>query len=93
MGRMPQIILRLRGFLCVSDAGSRGNKITEICTKRNNVHVRLRSGSFVPMVTGHNERVGSIVFHPQATLSLDETGPCMASCDADGVVLLWSLNM
>lgn len=42
---------------------------------------------------GHNERVGSIVFHPQATLSLDETGPCMASCDADGVVLLWSLNM
>lgn len=45
------------------------------------------------MFVGHNERVGSIVFHPQATLSLDESGPCMASCDADGVVLLWSLNM
>lgn len=45
------------------------------------------------MFAGHNERVGSIVFHPQAKLSLDESGPCMASCDADGVVLLWSLNM
>ncbi|CAH3109932.1 unnamed protein product [Porites lobata] len=47
----------------------------------------------IAVLRGHNERVGSIVFHPQATLSLDETGPCMASCDADGVVLLWSLNM
>ena len=26
--RMPQIILRLRGFLCVRDAGHSGNKIT-----------------------------------------------------------------
>lgn len=47
----------------------------------------------IAVLRGHNERVGSIVFHPQAMLSLDETGPCMASCDADGVVLLWSLNM
>ena len=27
-GPMPQIILRLLGFLCVRDAGRRGNKIT-----------------------------------------------------------------
>lgn len=47
----------------------------------------------IAVLRGHNERVGSIVFHPQATLSLDESGPCMASCDADGVVLLWALNM
>ena len=45
------------------------------------------------MFTGHNESVSSIAFHPQAKKSLDESGPCMASCDANGVVLLWSLNM
>ena len=32
-GRMPWIILRLWRFLCVRDAGRRGNKIYEKCTK------------------------------------------------------------
>lgn len=63
---------------------------------KNNIYNSLYITSnkdLVCLFVGHNERVGSIVFHPQATLSLDETGPCLASCDADGVVLLWSLNM
>ena len=29
-GSMPRIILRLEEFLCVRDAGSRGNKITVV---------------------------------------------------------------
>lgn len=41
---------------------------------------------------GHSERVGAIVFHPQATLTLEDTAPCIASCAADGSVLLWSLT-
>ena len=32
-GRRPWIILRLWGFLCVMDAGGRGNKITAVLTR------------------------------------------------------------
>lgn len=46
----------------------------------------------IRILRGHNERVGAIVFHPQATLSLEESSPCMASCAADGTVLLWSMT-
>ena len=41
---------------------------------------------------GHDVNVGSIVFHPQATLSLDESACCLASCSQDGAVKLWSLD-
>ena len=41
--------------------------------------------------TGHNCNVGAIVFHPQATLQLDSTSCCMASCGQDGSVKLWNL--
>ncbi|EDO43295.1 predicted protein [Nematostella vectensis] len=46
----------------------------------------------VSTMKGHNERVCSIVFHPQARLSLDETTPSMASSGADGTVLLWNFK-
>ena len=36
-------------------------------------------------------RVGAIVFHPQATLDLDDNSVCMASCSQDGSVKLWNL--
>jgi len=41
---------------------------------------------------GHNVQVGSIIFHPQATISADNAGICMASCAQDGSVKLWSLE-
>ncbi|XP_077862427.1 U4/U6 small nuclear ribonucleoprotein Prp4-like [Saccoglossus kowalevskii] len=41
---------------------------------------------------GHNHNVGCIVFHPQATIGIDNSACCMASCDADGSVKLWSLE-
>ncbi|XP_041370101.1 U4/U6 small nuclear ribonucleoprotein Prp4-like [Gigantopelta aegis] len=40
---------------------------------------------------GHNCNVGAIVFHPQATLTLENTTCCMASCGQDGSVKLWNL--
>ena len=40
MGRMPWIILRLWGFVCIRDAGSRGNKITNFC------HRNYKTGYF-----------------------------------------------
>lgn len=48
--------------------------------------------SLIRTLRGHNSRVGGIVFHPQATVSLDTSSPCMASCGADGDVRLWSLE-
>ena len=42
--------------------------------------------------TGHNERAGAIVFHPQATLSLPSSAASMASCAADGSVCLWNME-
>ncbi|XP_054707202.1 U4/U6 small nuclear ribonucleoprotein Prp4-like [Uloborus diversus] len=41
---------------------------------------------------GHNCNVGSIVFHPSATLSQSDTSVCMASCSTDGAVKLWDLK-
>ncbi|CAN0389594.1 unnamed protein product [Lampetra fluviatilis] len=40
---------------------------------------------------GHDQNVGAIVWHPQATLSLDPKDCNMASCSADGAVKLWNL--
>lgn len=42
--------------------------------------------------TGHNCHVGAIVFHPEATLTLDNSLCCMASCGQDGSVKLWNLE-
>ena len=44
------------------------------------------------LFSGHNERVGAIIFHPRATLDLDTSAPCMVSCASDGSVLLWNLE-
>ncbi|GBN10445.1 U4/U6 small nuclear ribonucleoprotein Prp4 [Araneus ventricosus] len=41
---------------------------------------------------GHNCNVGSIVFHPQATLTQSDTAVNMASCSTDGTVKLWDLK-
>ncbi|KAI0232431.1 U4/U6 small nuclear ribonucleoprotein Prp4 [Lamellibrachia satsuma] len=41
---------------------------------------------------GHNVNVGCIVFHPQATLTLEDSSCCLASCSQDGCVKLWSLD-
>lgn len=42
--------------------------------------------------SGHNSNVGAISFHPQATLTLEESDVNMASCAVDGSVKLWSLD-
>ncbi|EDV27987.1 uncharacterized protein TRIADDRAFT_21736 [Trichoplax adhaerens] len=47
---------------------------------------------YLPTKIGHNSRIGAIVFHPQATLTLSSKSACMASCDAEGSVKLWSLE-
>lgn len=41
---------------------------------------------------GHTTNVGAVVFNPKATLELDNSDPCLASCGADGSVKLWSLD-
>ena len=46
----------------------------------------------VSSALGHNTNVGAISFHPQATLTLEESDVNMASCAADGSVKLWSLD-
>uniref|UniRef100_W5KH70 Pre-mRNA splicing tri-snRNP complex factor PRPF4 n=1 Tax=Astyanax mexicanus TaxID=7994 RepID=W5KH70_ASTMX len=48
--------------------------------------------SLVRTLRGHNTNVGAISFHPQATLTLEESNVNMASCAADGSVKLWSLD-
>jgi len=40
----------------------------------------------------HTINVGSIVFHPESTLSLDESAANLASCAHDGSVKLWNLK-
>jgi U4/U6 small nuclear ribonucleoprotein PRP4 len=46
----------------------------------------------VMTMRGHNVQVGCIVFHPEATLTADNAGICMATCAQDGSVKLWSLE-
>ena len=48
--------------------------------------------SLIKTLRGHNSRVGAIVFHPQATISLETNVPSMASCGTDGDVRLWNLE-
>ena len=48
--------------------------------------------SLIRTLRGHNSRVGGIVFHPQATVSMETSAPCMASCGADGDIRLWNLE-
>ena len=44
-------------------------------------------------LSGHKDRVGAIVFHPQANISLDSSSSvAVASCAADGSVCLWNLE-
>ena len=42
-------------------------------------------------VSGHNVNVGAIVFHPKATISLEDSAVNMASCSREGAVKLWNL--
>jgi len=49
-------------------------------------------GEAVRTLRGHNERVGCITFHPEATLNLSPSVANMVSCAADGSVLLWNLE-
>ena len=46
----------------------------------------------IRVLRGHNDRVGAIAFHPQATVGLSETSLGLASCAADGSVYLWNLT-
>jgi len=46
----------------------------------------------VRTLRGHNAQVGCIEFHPQATLTQDPAGICIASCAHDGSVKLWNLE-
>ena len=47
---------------------------------------------YLDVFAGHNINVGCIVFHPQSTLTLEESAVNMASCSQDGAVKLWSLT-
>lgn len=46
----------------------------------------------VRVLRGHNHHVGSIVWHPQATLTQSPKSCCLASCCADGIVNLWNME-
>uniref|UniRef100_A0A6Q2XE09 Pre-mRNA processing factor 4 (PRP4)-like domain-containing protein n=1 Tax=Esox lucius TaxID=8010 RepID=A0A6Q2XE09_ESOLU len=48
--------------------------------------------TLVRTLRGHNTHVGAICFHPQATVTLEDSDVNMASCAADGSVKLWSLD-
>lgn len=48
-------------------------------------------GNEVRVLKGHSERVGAIVFHPQATVDLEENVLNMVSCDTNGNVEMWNL--
>ncbi|KAI8379727.1 WD40-repeat-containing domain protein [Radiomyces spectabilis] len=47
-----------------------------------------------PILTmkGHNDRVGGVVFHPQATISQEKSALNLASSGADSLIHLWSLE-
>ncbi|XP_072015731.1 U4/U6 small nuclear ribonucleoprotein Prp4-like [Amphiura filiformis] len=46
----------------------------------------------IKTLRGHNNNVGCIAFHPQATKSLDPSECSIATCAADGSVKLWNLE-
>lgn len=48
--------------------------------------------SAIRTLRGHNNNVGCIAFHPEATKSLDASACCIASSSADGSVKLWNLE-
>ncbi|XP_039677854.1 U4/U6 small nuclear ribonucleoprotein Prp4 [Perca fluviatilis] len=48
--------------------------------------------SLIRTLRGHNTNVGSIVFRPQAGVSLDQSDVSLASCATDGSVKLWNLQ-
>ena len=52
----------------------------------------LPSCNLIRVLRSHNERAGSIVWHPQATISLSPTALNLASCAADGSISLWDLQ-
>ena len=41
---------------------------------------------------GHKGNIGSVVFHPRATIDMDEKAVNLASCDQEGMVNLWSME-
>ena len=44
------------------------------------------------VMRGHQANVGSVVFSPRATLDVDASEACLASCAMDGSVKLWSMD-
>ena len=48
-------------------------------------------GNEVRVLKGHTERVGAIVFHPRATVDLEETALNMVSCATNGNIQMWNL--
>ena len=56
--------------------------------RQNPIFLKDQSIGFV---SGHNVNVGAIVFHPKATISLEDSAVNMASCSREGAVKLWNL--
>ncbi|ORX55153.1 WD40 repeat-like protein [Hesseltinella vesiculosa] len=52
----------------------------------------IPSCELITTLSGHEDRVGGVAFHPQSTLSLPSTVANMASSGGDGTVKLWSLD-
>jgi len=44
------------------------------------------------ILKGHTDRVGAVVFHPQACLQQPRDSLNLATCSADGSIKLWSLD-
>ena len=62
-----------------------------LCALGNSEHQGYFSVIFFKLL-GHKINVGTITFHPQATISLDQSAASLASCSADGAVKLWNLK-
>jgi U4/U6 small nuclear ribonucleoprotein PRP4 len=41
---------------------------------------------------GHNDKVGGVAFHPEATISQEKSALNLASGGADGLIQLWNLE-
>lgn len=41
---------------------------------------------------GHNDKVGGVAFHPEATISQEKSALNLASSGADGLIQLWNLE-